>query len=199
MNLSRLNYIAILLLSGVAFTAFADDEENQRLLQLYREDQALRFQEEIKDPVSSTDIERRELVFGMLAGNEILSAIDKFRAAIILLHTDAEICGVLRPNEYCSVSPENLLLANKLAVSSFQGGHLEARKLIAQTVDRYTYAVYGYQKYGTMIVFNKGSDGPMLPYIDRQTSDEERQKYDVAPLQENLAKFEELPPPALLN
>ena len=84
-------------------------------------------------------------VFDLLASDSVVTAEDKFHAAMILNHTSLIFCG----EEVVSGNPENYYLAHRLAQEALTMGCQEARLLVAQTMDRYSYYTTGVQKYGT--------------------------------------------------
>lgn len=146
------------------------------------------------------DKKHREQIFQLLAENKIITAKDKYRAALILQHTAAKFCdGALT-----SISPENFLLAYKLSstalsmlenekdTATLRNGYIQ--RMIALNYDRYLLYSFGFQKFGTQFVFDDKTNEMLLAPIDTTlSSDSERAKYYVEPLNILLKKYRTKP------
>jgi hypothetical protein len=120
------------------------------------------------------DRQRRERVGALMSSGKLRMAVDYFHAARIFQHGD---------------TPEEAWQAHQLALKAVELGESRARWLAAAAYDRFLVYQGKAQKYGTQYV----SDGKRqrLWDVDPQTSDEERTKWDVPPLAEQLRKAEE--------
>lgn len=120
------------------------------------------------------DRQRREWLKALIANGKLRVAIDYFHAARIFQHGD---------------EPEDAWQAHQLALKAVELGEEGARWLAAAAYDRFLMYQGKPQKYGTQYV----SDGKRqrLWELDPQTSDEERAKWDVPPLAEQVRKAEE--------
>ena len=171
----------LLLAVGLVSTAIASN--HAELVELARQDQAVRMGED--DP--SSDDARRQRVIELLARGEVRTPRDRLHAALVLQHTGLfECAGELR-----STSPENYLLAHHLARAAFDAGEADAGHLGAATIDRYLGFTQGIQRYGTNRIIDQDSGEELLIPIDRSVSDEERARYGVPPLAELLERFRE--------
>lgn len=176
----------VIVLISLAIMLFVTTENCSKqplgeLEQMVKKDQEMR----IKNNVSPEEEQRidglhRQRVLQMLAEGKIVTAIDKYRAALILQHTPIIFCG----DKELSVSEENYLLAHYLALSSFQMGHEKAKRLVACTIDRYLMMTGKPQKYGTQWTRDEKSGKMILHPLDPKTSDKERAKWGVESLAE---------------
>jgi len=117
---------------------------------------------------------RRQETAALIAENALEEGKDFFYAARIFQHGD---------------TPEDALQAHQLALRAVEMGHLPARWLAAAAYDRWLMYQGKDQKFGTQYV----SDGKRqrLWDVDPTTTDEERARWDVPPLKEQLRKAEE--------
>jgi hypothetical protein len=173
-------YIFILVFLCSAIPAAA---QNPLLRELAKEDQASRTGTDI----ARTDQDRQKLVLQELSKGAVVTPEDKTNAALVLQHTGMTFCD----KKLVSLSPDNYLLAHYLAKSAYEAGYKDARFLVPQTIDRYLSMTEGYQKYGTDRVIDQETGKEEWVPIDRKTSDAERAKYGVAPLEQLLKKFPE--------
>ena len=161
--------------------------QNAALKSLAEEDQAVRL-----DPsnVHLKDDDRIKLVLELLAKGAAQTPEDKFNAAIVLQHTPLTFCE----KRLVSASPYNYLLAHYLAQQSYEGGYVQARELVAQSIDRYLSFTEGHQRYGTNRIVNQETGKEELVPIDRNVPDSERAKYGVPPLAQLLKAYPEQKP-----
>ena len=157
---------------------------SEELLAMFQEDQAVRTGKIEVESIKSGK-KRRLRVLELLSQNKINSAQDKMYAAYILQHTSLRYCG----EKLVSSSPENYYLAHKLACESLKMGNEQARQLVAATIDRYLVYTKGIQKYGTQRGYNSETGQEYLLSIDSTTTDAERKKYGVPPLNELKKKY----------
>jgi len=152
---------------------------NQELRSLYQADQ----QERVDQPKVNTveynamrvrDQQRRERVRELVAANGLSTAEDYYHAAQIMNHGD---------------TPDDAQQAHILALRASELGHRPARWLAAASYDRWQMYQGKPQKYGTNYVYDGEKD--RLWDIDPTTTDEERAKWDVPSLSEQLRKAEE--------
>lgn len=178
--------------------------DNLIIKELYEKDIQIRELDAKTDTVNLEEYDKkhREQIFQLLAENKVITAKDKYRAALILQHTAAKFCD----GELTSISPENFLLAYKLsstALSMFEDvkdsttlkkGHIQ--RMVALNYDRYLLYSYGYQKFGTQFVFDDKTEEMLLAPIDTTlASDAERAKYYVEPIHTLLKKHRMKPMP----
>ena len=71
-----------------------------------------------------------------------------------------------------------------MAKAAYEEGYQKAQYFIAVTYDRYSWMAFGYQKCGTQSTYVDDKD--VWVTIDSNTTDEERAKYRVPPLEELL-------------
>lgn len=153
---------------------------NEELWSLFEADRA----ERIDHPPYGTpeywalrdrDHQRRVKVSEIITSGTCTTAEDYYHAALIFQHGD-EI--------------EEIAQAHQLAKHSAGLGHAPARWLAAATLDRWLMYQSQPQKYGTQFV----PDGKRhrLWDVDPVTTDAERALWDVPPLDEQLARAEEL-------
>ena len=179
-------------------------EDNPLLEEMYKKDIEIRELDAKTDTVNLEryDKKHREQVFRLLAENKVVTPKDKIRAAWILQHTVAKICD----GQITSFSPENFLLAYTLSSSALADlerkndtvtiQKQQIRRVIALNYDRYLLFTFGYQKFGTQFVFDDATGKMLLAPIDTTlTTDEERKKYHVEPLNVLLKKYTIKPMP----
>jgi hypothetical protein len=178
--------------------------DNQLIKELYQKDIEIRELDAKTDTVNLEEYDKkhREKIFELLAENKIITANDKYRAALILQHTAAKFCD----GELTSISPENFLLAYKLSTTALsmlekekdtttlRKGHIQ--RMIALNYDRYLLYSFGFQKFGTQFVFDDKTEEMLLAPIDTTlSSDAERAKYYVEPINLLLKKYKMKPMP----
>jgi outer membrane murein-binding lipoprotein Lpp len=178
--------------------------DNLIIKELYEKDIQIRELDAKTDTVNLEyyDKKHREQIFQLLAENKVITAKDKFRAALILQHTAAKFCD----GELTSISPENFLMAYKLSTTALsilengndtitlRKGHIQ--RMVALNYDRYLLYSYGYQKFGTQFVFDDKTEEMLLAPIDTTlASDAERAKYYVEPMHMLLKKHRMKPMP----
>lgn len=176
--------------------------DNSLIKEIYLKDIEIRELDAKTDTVNLEEYDKkhREQIFQLLAENKVITSRDKIRAAWILQHTAAKFCD----GELTSLSSENFLLAYKLSSSALS--QLEREKdtltikkeniprIIALNYDRYLLFTYGYQKFGTQFVFDDKTEEMLLAPIDTTlSSDAERKKYNVEPLNLLLSKYKMKP------
>jgi len=151
---------------------------NNELLSLYEADR----HERVKQPKVNTpeykamrarDLQRRERVMEIVSEDKLHTAEDFYHAAQIMNHGD---------------TPQDAKNAHMLALRSSNLGHRPARWLAAASYDRWQMYQGKPQKYGTNYVYDGRKD--RLWDVDPTTTDEERAKWDVPPLAEQLRKAE---------
>ena len=152
---------------------------NNEIASLYEADK----QERVNQPRANTaeykamrvrDLERRVHVMKLVAANELHTAEDYYHAAHIMNHGD---------------TVDDARNAHLLAMQSTELGHGPARWLAAATYDRWQMYQGKPQKYGTNYMYDGIRD--RLWDVDPKTTDEERAKWDVPPLAEQLRKAQE--------
>lgn len=159
--------------------------QNSLLRTLAQEDQDSRTGK----TVQRTDDERLWLVLEQLAKGAVQTPEDRCNAARVLQNSALGF----RDDVVVAKSPNDYLLAHFLAKASFETGYKPARWLVAATLDRYLSFTEGYQKYGTQRLFNQKLQREELVPIDRSTTDEERARFGVAPLDKLLKQYPEQP------
>ena len=175
-----------------------ETKDNPLIEELYLKDIKIRELDVKNDTINLENYDKvhREQIFQLLAENKVVTNRDKIRAAWILQHTAAKFCD----GELTSISPENFLLAYKLSSTALS--QLEMKKdtltirkeniprIVALNYDRYLLFTFGYQKFGTQFVFDDKTDEMILAPIDTTlSSDEERKKFNVEPLNVLLNKY----------
>lgn len=177
-------------------------KDNPLIKTLYQKDIEIRELDAKTDTVNleAYDKKHREQIFQLLAENKLVTPKDKVRAAWILQHTAAKYCE----GEITSLSPENFLLAYQLSSAALeqltvQNDTATIRKeniprVIALNLDRYLLYSFGYQKFGTQFVFDEATGEMLLAPVDTSlSSDEERRKFNVEPLDQLLSKYKMKP------
>lgn len=178
--------------------------DNQLIEKLYLKDIEIRELDAKTDTVNleAYDKKHRKQIFQLLAENKVITAKDKIRAAWILQHTAAKFCE----GELTSISPENFLLAYKLSSTALSQLEMEKDtltirkenipRIVALNYDRYLLFTFGYQKFGTQFVFDDKTNEMLLAPIDTTlSSDVERKKHNVEPLNVLLSKYKMKPMP----
>ena len=161
-----------------------ETQTSNRLIQeLGQEDQASRSGKR----VARSDQDRIKLVLHEIADGRVVTPEDKFFAALVLDHSPMTFRG----DTLIAVSPDNYLLGHYLADGAFESGYGDAKVLVAQTLDRYLSMTTGCQKYGTNRFINQATGAEELAPVDRKTTDEERARYGVPPLDSLLQQYHE--------
>ena len=144
-----------------------------RMQALFAADQAARQSTPIRwELLAREDNERRHETLNYLTSGQISAPESLYYAAFIFQHGNC---------------PEHYDLAHHLAELAIQRGYTEARWISAASLDRALMSRGLPQKYGTQYVSTDG--GPLELYqYDPTTTDEERQHYDVPPLQDILRR-----------
>ena len=176
--------------------------DNILIKNMYLKDIEIRALDEKTDTVNLENYDKihRNKILEMLATNQIRTPMDKYRSALILQHTAAKICD----GELTSISSENYLLAFHLSSAALselkkQIESLTIKKnftprIIALNYDRYLLFSYGYQKFGTQLIFDDKSGEMLLAPIDTSlTNDKERKEYNVESLKDLLSKYKMKP------
>lgn len=183
-----------------------ETKDNPLIKELYLKDVEIRELDAKTDTVNLENYDKvhREQIFQLLAENKVVTNSDRIRAAWILQHTSAKFCD----GELTSISPENFLLAYKLSSTALTQLEIEKDtltikrenipRIVALNYDRYLLFTFGYQKFGTQFVFDEKTDEMLLAPIDTTlSSDEERKKHNVEPLNVLLSKYKMKPMPNL--
>lgn len=155
---------------------------NQELKDLYIQDQYDRELISKKKTdwsvVNANDKRRREQVKSLFDNGQLKTGLDYYHSAMIFQH---------------GTTTEDYEFANKLCSIAIKKGNKKAKWLYAATLDRIlTSKKAQYQKFGTQ--FRKDApDKPWYLYpVDPTTTDDERRKYNVPSLTEQLKKEKEL-------
>jgi hypothetical protein len=152
---------------------------NNELASLFKKDKHERIDQpkaktpEYKD-MRARDLQRRERVMAIAAANGLQIAEDYYHAAQIMNHGD---------------TIEDARNAHLFALLSSELGYRPARWLAAASYDRWQMYQGKPQKFGTNYVYDGRED--RLWDVDPTTTDEERAKWDVPPLAEQLRKAQE--------
>ncbi len=183
-----------------------ETKDNPLIKELYLKDVEIRELDAKTDTVNLENYDKvhREQIFQLLAENKVVTNRDKIRAAWILQHTAAKFCD----GELTSISPENFLLAYKLSSTALAQLEIEKDtltikrenipRIVALNYDRYLLFTFGYQKFGTQFVFDEKTDEMLLAPIEATlSSDEERKKHNVEPLNVLMSKYKMKPMPKL--
>jgi len=171
-------------LLGVGCSRQSQARTSNRLIgELGQEDQASRTGKQ----VARSDQDRINLVLREVAAGRVNTPEDKFNAALVLDHSPM----TFRDNKLAAVSPDNYLLGHYLANDAFEAGYGDAKVLVAQTIDRYLSMTTGCQKYGTNRFINQATGAEELAPVDRKTTDQERARYGVPPLDTLLHQYHE--------
>jgi hypothetical protein len=203
MTKSTLLLIMVIVISCTAKKTNIDGKKDNPLIKtLYQKDIEIRELDAKTDTVNleAYDKKHREQIFQLLAENKLVTPKDKVRAAWILQHTAAKYCE----GEITSLSPENFLLAYQLSSAALQQLTVQndtatirkenIPRVIALNLDRYLLYSFGYQKFGTQFVFDEATGEMLLAPVDTSlSSDEERRKFNVEPLDQLLSKYKMKP------
>ncbi|MDE2039132.1 MAG: hypothetical protein KGO96_06060 [Elusimicrobia bacterium] len=155
-------------------------EDNARLRQLYQADQKDRERpydspEAVKG-LRGRDAARKAVVLELIRLDELVTPLDRYHAAVILLHGG---------------EPQDFLCAHRLACLSAMAGHRPARWLSAATLDRFLMAVGLAQVYGTQFEYDQASGYYQLrlPLDDSRLLASEKAFLDVPAIIERLTKL----------
>ena len=165
-------------LAGIVPGLDVDQKTAERMQALFNADQAARLTPGLlNDPqtLEAEDAQRRVEVLAYLEQGLVSSPRDLVYAAFIFQHGNC---------------PDHYLLANRLAQLAMDAGYYKARWIYAATLDRYLMSTGQPQKYGTQ--YHLVDDRMELYPVDPQTTDEERQQYNVPPLAEAQARVGEM-------
>lgn len=124
--------------------------------------------------ISEWDKKRIHQVNSVLESNKELSGIDYHHASWIFQHGD-------EPSDYKK--------ANELAKIAMEMGEERSKWLYAASFDRWMLSTNSPQKFGTQFLQNKSGDWELAQPIDKNTTDEERAKYNVPPISKALAEY----------
>jgi len=177
-------------------------EDNLTIKNMYRRDIEIRELDAKTDTVNLEEYDKvhREKIFEMLASNQVITPMDRYRAALILHHTAAKICD----GQITSMNSENFLLAYHLSSTALSQLKLKndtitikknnIPRMVALNYDRYLLFTRGFQKFGTQFVFDDKTGDMLLAPVDTTLSnDEERIKYHVESLSSLLYKYKMKP------
>ena len=148
-----------------------DPDISIRMANLMFADQAVRWSPWDVDPqqVNEEDTLRRIEVLDYIKNGKIQSGRNLVYGAFIFQHGD------------CA---DHYQFANRLAQIALDAGYLDARWIYAATLDRYLMSMGKLQRYGTQYTWIEG-EFKRYP-TDPSTTDLERAKYNVPPLQEAM-------------
>ncbi len=211
MKSTRYHYCFIVLLLLISLSSKSQQvrrvdgvDDNPIIKKMYQKDIEIRELDAKTDTVNLEDFDKlhREKIFALLAANQVITPVDKYRAAFILQHTAAKICD----GQITSMSSENFLLAYHLssaALTQLQFQHdtttikrNNIARMVALNYDRYLLFTRGFQKFGTQFVFDDKTGDMLLAPVDTTLSnDEEREKYNVEPLSFQLSRYKMKPMP----
>ena len=127
------------------------------------------------EEINRRDSERAHHVLNKLRSGEIRAPQDFYAAGMIFQHGD------------CS---EDYRVANQFASIAMDAGYKPAKRLYALTLDRYLESRGKKQKFGTQYSVVDGD--VVLDPVDPATTDAERAKYDVEPLESAKAAASEM-------
>lgn len=156
------------------------ETDNLRLEELYAADQKdrespLTTNQQVEQ-LRARDLARRKEVFEMIAGGNVNTVNDLYRAAVILLH---------------GAEPKEFLAAHRLAVMASVNGHKPARWLSAASLDRFLMSIGLPQTYGTQFEHDaeSGRYQLRLPIDDSSILHFEKRFFNVPPVIERLAQL----------
>jgi hypothetical protein len=159
------------LLDNLAVASNDDLAVSLRMGELFAGDQAVRRLQIGVDPqrLNEEDTKRRIEVLDLIANGDLHATANLIFAAYIFQHGNC---------------PEHYHLANRLAQIAMEAGDPNAPWIYAASLDRYRMSLGELQKYGTQYT---RVDGEFRLYpVDPATTDAERAKFHVPPLQEAL-------------
>jgi hypothetical protein len=116
--------------------------------------------------------ERAAEVRKMVAAGEVVKGIDQFRAAVLLVETS---------------DPENLKVAEQLAMQASDQGVALGRRVAAEAIDKQLVLKHLPQRYGTQYEWVPVLRAWRLYPIDPRTTDADRQAMGVPPMAEIFA------------
>lgn len=161
----------------VVFGVKPDPAASRRMAQLFTEDQDARKTPNIDwKKVSFEDEKRRRETLNLLRDGRLSAGVDYFYAAFVFQHGDC---------------PEHYRLANLLAQQAITRNYPAARWIYAATYDRWQRSLGQPQKYGTQYTSVGDCNFKLEPY-DPATTDAERSRYGVPPIEEALRRADEI-------
>jgi len=172
-------------------------QDNLIIKNMYLKDIEIRELDAKTDTVNLEDYDKvhRKKIFELLAANQVITPMDKYRASLILQHTAGKICE----GQLVSMSAENYLLAFHLSSAAL--GQLKLNsdtttikknnipRMVALNYDRYLLFTKGFQKFGTQFVFDENGAMLLAPVDSTLSNDEERKEYNVQPLSLLLSRY----------
>ena len=161
---------------SIRFGEEKDETVAQRMRGLFQEDQVSRQSEPIDwDTLNAEDLKRRVEVMRYLQQAEINDPESLYHAAFIFQHGDC---------------PDHYQLANQLAERAMNSGYKRACWIYAASLDRYLRSIGEPQKFGTQFIVIDGQ-WALQPH-NPATTDEERKKYNVPLLAQQLKYAEDI-------
>ena len=158
------------------------ETDNLQLEDIYQADQSDR-QKVYESPQAVAELKQRDamrkaMTLDMMSKGEVNTALDLYRAAVILLHGS---------------EPKDFLTAHRLAVIAAINGHRPARWLAASSLDRYLMALGQPQIYGTQFEHNAEENKYQLrlPIEDNRLLNWEKKFLNVPPVVERLKQLNE--------
>jgi hypothetical protein len=127
--------------------------------------------------LTKNDRERRRIVQDLIRTNKLVSAEDYYHAAMIFQHGGSILDSVK---------------AVRFSKISHALGYKKALKFYATCLDRLLLKRGQKQKFGTQSWKKDAKSKWKLSPIDSRTTDEERKRYDIAPLKELEDRIEKL-------
>lgn len=154
---------------------------NEELKLIYDEDQDDRKNLDkalIREELAERDRKRRESVRKMVEDDLFQDGMDYVHAAMIFQHGEV---------------PEDYLIATDLAKRAVELGEQRGLWMIAASTDRYlTNTKAPFQRYGTQYMRDEEGGKWYLYPVDPSTTDEDRAKYNVPPMERILEIEKEL-------
>lgn len=159
-------------------------KNNQKLARLHEEDQSDRsgdISKKDNDQIRKNDSRHRREVDKMISNNDLQTAKDYYRAAMIFQH-GSEVSDFKK--------------AASLAQKAIELGSEKAKWLYAAATDRSLVFSGRKQKFGTQFKRPRHDDGSLgeweLDPVDKRISDDTRAKYNVPSLGEAQAKIQKM-------
>ena len=153
---------------------------NKELQKIFNDDQKDRHDPAIRNDatlLTRNDKIRKKMLQNILREDKSLSAKDYYLATMIFHHGS---------------SIQDSIKAVKLSETSYKLGYKKALSLYATCLDRLLLKRGKEQKFGTQYQRKDTKSKWKLLPVDSQTTDEERKKYNIAPLKELLTNVEKL-------
>lgn len=151
---------------------------NTELRHLFEADQAARKSIRLNSDLPQEDAARRQRVKELITAGALVDPEDYYHAAMVFQHGE---------------SVDDYWQARELALKSAEMGYGRARWLAAAAYDRWLMQQGRAQKYGTQ--YRSNGQTWVLWDVDPETTDEERARWGVPPLEEAKRRAAELPPP----